>query len=129
MVVLQIVSTVILALLIPWLIVTFYTAAFQPSIEFALWLLPAAAIKGYLQSADGYLKGRGKPIVGVWSRVISTVAMLVFVWLAFNQFENRLISIPIAACFGQAISMFIITYYVFADIRTRRVPGGANASG
>lgn len=127
-VVLQIISTIVLALLIPWLIVTFYTAAFQPSIEFALWLLPAAAIKGYLQSADGYLKGRGKPIIGVWSRVISTVAMLLFVWLTFSQFENRLISIPIAACFGQAISMLIITYYVFADIRNRSVSGVADAS-
>ena len=118
-VVLQIISTIVLSLLLPWLIVTFYTEAFIPSIAFALWLLPAAAIKGYLQAAVGYLKGRGKPMIGVWSRVVSTCAMLLFVFFTFSQFENRLISIPIAACVGQAISMVIISSYVFTDVSSK----------
>ena len=43
-----------------------------------------------------------------------SVAMLVFVWFTYESFG--LISIPMAACVGQAISMAIITIAVIRDI-------------
>jgi O-antigen/teichoic acid export membrane protein len=112
--VVQIVSTILFMFMIPFLIVLFYSDAYADAIPFALWLLPACAIKGYLQAVDGYLKGRSKPLIGVWARVLSMFVMLVFVWIAFSSFG--LISIPMAACVGQAVSMLIITFAVVREI-------------
>lgn len=115
----QAVCALVFALILPLLIVTLYTAKFTPAIIFAMWLLPACAIKGYLQAADGFLKGRDKPMVGVWSRLMSFFVMLTFVGLVYAnvfEFEQKLISIPMAACLGQAISMVIITIAVIKDV-------------
>ena len=106
----------VLIFLIPILITTFLPQ-FGPSIEFALWLLPAFAIKGFLQAVDGFLKGRGKPMIGVWARIVSIFVMLVCVWLTFAEFG--LLSIPIAACVGQVVSMLIISTFVFKDVMER----------
>lgn len=114
----QIVATLLFLLILPHLIVTFYGQAFAQAIPFALWLLPACAIKGYLQAADGYLKGRGKPMIGVWARLASIGIMLVFVWLAYPQWQ--LISIPMAACVGQAFSMVVISSAVIADVSSNQ---------
>ena len=116
---LQFISALILAIILPFLIVALYTNDFAAAIPFALWLLPACAIKGYLQAVDGYLKGRGKPMIGVVARFLSIFVMLGFVGLVYSDvipFEQKLISIPMAACIGQAISMVIITVAVIRDV-------------
>jgi antigen flippase len=117
--VLQTISAVILSMLIPFLIVLFYKSDFEPAIPFALWLLPACAIKGYLQAVDGYLKGRGKPMIGVWARFLSIFVMLAFVGAVYADLipgpQQKLLSIPMSACLGQAISMVIISFAVIFD--------------
>jgi len=117
--VLQVFSALVLSLIIPFLIIQFYQAPFAPAIPFALWLLPACAIKGYLQAVDGYLKGRDKPMVGVRARFLSIFVMLGFVAAVYTGVisgpEQKLLSIPIAACIGQALSMIIISYAVIVD--------------
>ena len=117
--ILQVVSAVILAFIIPVLIVTLFEERYGPAIPFALWLLPACAIKGYLQAVDGYLKGRDKPMVGVWARFLSIFVMLGFVGLVFGGVfdgpKKKLLCIPIAAGIGQAISMVIISIAVIRD--------------
>jgi len=80
---LQAVCALVFSLILPLLIIMLYTAKFEPAIVFALWLLPACAIKGYLQAADGFLKGRDKPMIGVWARFLSIFVMLSFV--GFDQ--------------------------------------------
>ena len=114
-----IVSALFLAVLIPILIITFFKEPYRPAIPFALWLLPACAIKGYLQAVDGYLKGRDKPLVGVWARFLSIFLMLGFVALVYSGMiqgpEQKLLCIPMAACLGQAISMVIISIAVIQD--------------
>ena len=117
--ILQTVCALVFALILPILIITLYGNAFAPAIQFAMWLLPACAIKGFLQAADGFLKGRDKPMVGVWARFLSIFVMLGFVGLVYAdviKFEHKLISIPMAACIGQAISMVIITSAVIKDV-------------
>lgn len=118
-VLMQIVSALILAWVIPVLILYFFKAPFAPAIPFALWLLPAYAIKGYLQAADGFLKGRNKPMIGVWARALSIVVMLCFVGLVYSNviggFEQKIFCIPVAALIGQAISMVIISAAVIRD--------------
>ena len=117
---LQIVTTLVFMLIIPSLIVWVYSSAYEAAVPFALWLLPACAIKGFLQAADGYLKGRGKPMIGVWARIGSIFIMLVWVWLAYPRFG--LISIPMAACVGQVVSMIVITTAVIRDVISQNPP-------
>lgn len=116
---LQIVSAFVLALLLPILILTFYKSPFAPAIPFALWLLPACAIKGYLAVVDGYLKGRDKPLIGVRARTLSIFMMLGFVAAVYAGIisgpEQKLLSIPMAACLGQAISMVIVSIAAIRD--------------
>jgi len=109
----QIAATLVFSLVIDDLIIFFFTEEFAPAIPFALWLLPASAMKGFQQAADGYLKGRGRPIIGVWARGISILVMLAFVALTFQR--TGLLSIPQAACVGQAFSMVLITIAVFLN--------------
>ena len=120
----QVVSLWIFWLIIPSLIVLVYGEPFRPAIAFVWYLLPAFAIKGFLQAADGYLKGCGKPLVGVWARFISIFVMLLFVYLTFAKFE--LISIPMAACVAQAVSMAIVVVFVIRETANRvRVEGSS----
>ena len=119
----QIMSAIILAVLLPILILTFYKQPFAPAIPFARWLLPACAIKGYLAAVDGFLKGRDKPMIGVRARFLSIFLMLGFVGLVYGGIipgpEQKLLSIPMAACLGQAISMVIISIAAIQDTLDR----------
>lgn len=112
----QVVATIAFSLIIGPLIVLFFGEEFAPAIPFALWLLPASALKGFQQTADSYLKGRGKPMIGVWARGLGILVLLAFVALAFGYFG--LLSIPMAACAGQAFSTLIITAGVFLNVDT-----------
>ncbi len=116
----QLFSLAVLWFLIPQLIVNIYGSNFEPSIRFVWYLLPACAIKGFLQPLDGFLRGSGKPYIGVWSRITSIVVMLGFAWFAYPSMG--LYSIPLAACVGQAISMLIITSFAVRELahRSRR---------
>jgi antigen flippase len=122
--VVQIVAAFLFSLIVPFLIILFYEEAFAAAIPFALWLLPASAIKGFLQAADGYLKGRDKPMIGVRARLLSIAVMLAFVWMVYHGWlpspQQKLLSIPMAACLGQALSMVIITSAVLLDVNERQ---------
>lgn len=114
---LQVLATAVMLVAIPFLIVAVFGDAYRPAIQFAMWLLPACAIKGFIQAADAYLKGREKPMIGVWSRGISIVLMLVVVWLFYDSWG--LLSIPMSACVGQAFSAIVIVTAVLLDINER----------
>lgn len=111
---LQTLATLIMAGLLPILIVLFYGSEYRPAIPFALWLLPASAMRGFLQAVDGYLKGRGRPWVGVWTRMISLAVMLVFVLVVWRW--HGLLTIPMAACVGQAVSLVLLTAATLLDV-------------
>lgn len=127
----QIVAALVYSVVMPFLLVTIFKPDFANSVPYALWLLPACAMKGFLQAVDGYLKGRGKPMIGVWSRVVSIVVMLVFIWIAFNSNsfskDSQWICIPMAACAGQAVSMLIISIAVLREVK--RGSGKADDAG
>ncbi len=113
-VVVQVISLFVLWHLVPLLIVTFYGQAFEPSIQYVWYLLPAFAIKGFLQAMDGYLKGSGLPMIGVWARCLSILGMLWLVYVLFSKHE--LLSIPMASCAGQTLSMLIVTFFVLKRV-------------
>jgi O-antigen/teichoic acid export membrane protein len=110
----QLAATIAFMYILPHLILFFCGEVYSPAIPFALWLLPACAIKGYLQAADGYLKGCGKPKIGIVSRSLSIALMLVFVAFTFPKWQ--FLSIPMAACVGQGFSMIVITAAVIKDV-------------
>lgn len=114
----QVVSTLLLALVIDDLVVLFYSDAFAAAIPFALWLLPAAAMRGFIQVADNWLKGRGKPMVGVTARLAGIPVMLLFAALTFGSFG--LLSIPMAACVGQALALVVVVAGVLLNVDEER---------
>ena len=111
----QAVTAWLLYLVLPILIPLFFGDRFEPAIAFAIWLLPASALKGFLQFADGFLKGRGQAYVGVVARVLSIGVMLVSFAILYGGWN--LYAVPAAAAIGQLCSAIIISIAVvrFAD--------------
>ncbi len=112
----QLVTAVLYALIVDDLILFCFSDRFAASIPLVLLLLPASSIRGFLQAADGYLKGRGKPMIGIRARLISIVVMLVFTGLTWGSWG--LPAIPVAAGLGQAVSMLIIVSAIWQDCGT-----------
>ena len=112
----QLLATALLAAVLGHVIIFVFGNDYQPAILLALWLLPVGATKGCVQAADAFLKGRGKPLVGVWARATSIVVMLGIVAVTYSHLE--LLSIPMAACLGQIISFLIILAAIIADVKT-----------
>jgi O-antigen/teichoic acid export membrane protein len=106
----QAITAWLLYLILPTLILFFFGERFEPAILFAIWLLPACALKGYLQFADGFLKGRGRAYVGVIARILSVGVMLVSFAAMFGMLD--LYSVPAAAAVGQLCSAIIISIVV-----------------
>ena len=119
MLVFQFVSALAFALVIGKLILILYGEDFRPAIPLAYALIPAVAIKGFLQAAEGYLKGRGKPLIGTYARLLGAVIMLLFVMVTFGRFEYEGLSIPLGACVAQAVCFFCIVAAVYVDVLSR----------
>lgn len=113
----QILATIVMLMLLPYLIVAFYGQSYAAAIPFALWLVPAAAIRGMSQAVDGYLKGRGRPTAGIAARFAGLVAMLLVVPLAWSRWE--LLSVPMAAVAGQALSFGMLVGAALLEISRR----------
>lgn len=97
------------------LIVLVFGASFRGAIPFARLLLPAHAIGGFTYVAGGYLRGRRKPMVEVWSRVLGTVVMI-GVFVALNSTWHEL-SVPIAAICAHTTCALILCWAVLSDVR------------
>ena len=104
----QVVSGAILAGIIPVAVPLLYGKAFQSTVIFAWWLLPAAALRGLLMATDGYLRGRGRPRPGVIGRLVALCVLLVVTFSAQPTFG--VLSIPIALVAAQAVALvFVLT--------------------
>ena len=108
-------SAVAFAAVLEPLMVLVYGERFRGAVTLALALLPAYAINGCSQVAEGYLRGRGKPSAGIWARVAGCAAMALAVPLLFSRWQT--LSIPIAASIGQAVAGLWISWAVWADAR------------
>lgn len=114
---LQAVSVTAAYFLFPPLIRVIFGAAFEPAIGFALLLLPASALRGYLQFADAFLKARGRATVGIRARISSAVLMLIFVGLTYREWG--LASIPVGAAVGQMWSATVISLAVWQGAQSQ----------
>lgn len=104
----QVVVGVVLWGLLPPLIRVVFGEEFEQAIQFALWLLPVCALKGYLQFADGFLKGRGRTMIGVWARCAAILCMLVTAGLLYSRLN--VFAIPAAALVGQLVVNTVVTF-------------------
>lgn len=127
MLVFQLVSTLAFALFIGKLILLLYGEDFRPAIPLAYALIPAVAIKGFLQAAEGYLKGRGKPLIGTYARLLGAAIMLLFVVLTFGKFDCEGLSIPLGACVAQVVCFICIVAAVYVDVVSRNRQGGLSS--
>lgn len=105
--VVQLATAALLWFVLPVLIPIVFGPGFEQATVFALWLLPICALKGYLQLADGFLKGRGHSMVGVWARVAAILLMLLAVWLLLPTWE--LYAIPMGALLGQILVAIVVS--------------------
>jgi len=115
---LQAVSAIGFALMLKPLMMLVYGARFEGAVPLALALLPAYAINGCSQVAEGYLRGRGKPSAGVWARVAGGIAMAATVFAFFSQWREM--SVPIGASVGQAVTGLWIICALVAEVRQAR---------
>ncbi len=110
---LQAFSAAAFAVVLEPLMVFVYGERFHGAVPFALALLPAYAINGCSQVAEGYLRGRGKPAAGVWARVAGAAAMALAVAVLHTRWCA--LSVPLAASAGQAVAGGWILWAVWTD--------------
>lgn len=113
----QAVMTAVFMLLVRSVVTFVYGEAFAPAVEIALWLAPVSAIKGMLQGLDGFLKGRGRPIVSIWSRIAAAITMIAVVyWIGPGELA---IGIALAALVGQIVCLLWISAAVWIEVGRR----------
>lgn len=133
--VIQIVSAVVLAALLPFLVTMFYGQRFAPTVVFAWFLLPAGVFRGLLQAIDGYLRARGKAVVGVVTRLVGTAVLIVVAtcssgWLQRLGFEGALaiplgLSVALAFCFVVMSAVMLLdvsSHHARLEIAKTRLP-------
>ena len=103
-----------LALLEP-LIVLVFGPSFREAVPYARVLLPAHAICGITYVAGGYLRGRRKASVEVWSRVVGAAVMVAAVFAFRARWQD--LSVPLAAVCGHSTCAVLICWAVVRDVR------------
>lgn len=101
------------------LVVLVFGARFRGAIPFARLLLPAYAISGLACVAGGYLRGKRKPLVEVWSRVVGTGVMVAVALALRGRFHD--LCVPMAAICGHTTCAVILCWAVLADTQRRRL--------
>jgi enterobacterial common antigen flippase len=101
------------------LVVIVFGANFRGAVPYARLLLPAHAISGLTYVAGGYLRGRRKPLVEVWSRVLGTIVMVSVAFALRSSWHH--LGVPMAAIFGHATCAVILCWAVLADTHQRRL--------
>jgi antigen flippase len=125
--VIQIVSAGLLAALLPFLVTMFYGERFAPTVVFAWFLLPAGVFRGLLQAIDGYLRARGKAVVGVVTRLVGTAILVVVAtcsggWLQRLGFEAAL-AIPLGLSVALAFCFVVMSAVMLMDISSHHARG------
>ncbi len=117
----QAASTVAFMMLVGPVVRFVYGEEFAPAIEFAMWLAPAAAIKGILQGLDSYVKGRGRPLTPLRCRLVATALMLAMTAALVGRYGA--VAIAAAALAGQVLCLVWLSVIVYADVRQSQSRG------
>ena len=106
----QLISALVYSFMLPTLIVWVYKSEFAGAIPFALALLPGMVCQGCTMVADGYLRGRGKAMPGIWARALGAAVMCLAA-LALCHARWAL-AVPVAASLGNTVSAVCIAVAV-----------------
>ncbi len=113
----QAVSACVLGLLLfaflPWLVGEKY----KPSIPMAIALLPGLVVDGAATVAEGFIRGRGKPLSTMLPRVFGAVTLVICAFLLHPWYAEM--SIPIASSIGYSVSGFAIIALAFWSVRVQ----------
>lgn len=123
----QLTSAGVFALMLEPLMVLVYKEPFRAAVPLALRLLPAYAIAGCGRVAEAYLQGRNKAILGVYSRLAGAVAMCVFIYLGYSQWQE--FSIPMGATVGYCVSSSMLLAAILLDVKRNPANHQAIAGG
>jgi len=121
---LQGLSAIALALALPTLILLVFGQDFAGAIPFALALVPAKAVAGLGQIAEGYLRGRNQPHIEFRARLAGGVILLITAAVAWPWLRE--FSIPLAALTGHAFPTLVMAVAIFSDARRPRDGREAN---
>jgi antigen flippase len=125
--VVQLASAGIFALLLEPLMVLVYKEPFRAAVPLALRLLPAYAIAGCGRVAEAYLQGRNKAILGVYSRLAGAAAMCVFIYFGFSRWHE--LSIPMGATVGYCVSSSMLLAAILLDVSRNSAARHSNLGG
>ncbi len=115
LILLQVVFGIVLALAIPVILPFLYGERFDPAIQFALALIPAAAIRGLLQAADSYLRARNMSAASIPPRVLGVFVILLTTYLGWDRLGA--LAVPLGLTLAQLISLFLVLSTVYRDVR------------
>ena len=88
---------------------------FTDATPMALALLPGLAVDGVATVAEGYLRGRGRPLSTLRPRCVGAVTLGTLALLLYPTWHA--LSIPIAASAGHAVSGVAILWVAVRDQR------------
>jgi O-antigen/teichoic acid export membrane protein len=114
----QLVTVLAILAVIGPLITLVFGSKFSGAVPYAQLLLIAQAIGGLTYVAGGYLRGRRKSFIEVWTRIVAA-AVIVVIALALRGSRGQM-SVPIAAVCGQVVCASILCWAVVSDARRRR---------
>lgn len=112
----QICSGLILAGLLPFLVPLLLGDRFTAAIPFALWLIPAAAIRGIAIAGDGYLRGRSIARPGIFARIIALLLLIVVTASLYSS--QGIFAIPIGLAVAQVAAAGIIFWAMIRNSAT-----------
>ncbi len=114
LVALQVSFGILLAVAIPFLLPFMYGERFESAIMFAEVLIPAAALRGLLQSADAYLRARGRSTVSIPPRFVGVAIILVTSFVGWSWLGPY--AVPLGLTLAQLYCFFAVLSKVQRDI-------------
>lgn len=114
---LQAVAALALLVALKPLMLFVFGREFQGAVPLAICLLPARAFDGCARVADGYLRGRKMPSVGIWARAIGAIVMAIGVFALFGAWRE--LAIPLAASAGHFVAAVLVAAVTARDVWRR----------
>jgi O-antigen/teichoic acid export membrane protein len=113
----QALSWLALSYVLQPLLLLLYGEPFRAALPVTGILLSAMAINGCGIVGDGYLRGRGRASVGVWTRIAGALVMLVAVW--YYHAWPPLLRVAMATTVGTAAIALITGWVIIRDLIAR----------
>lgn len=101
------------------LVLVLFGEAFREAIPVARILIFAMAFSGLTIVGEGYLRGRQMASVGVYTRVVAVIVMLVSAVGLTST--TPLLRIAIAVTIGQVVNVLLIAAFLLRDVKLRNL--------